>query len=128
MPPAARLTDLHTCEAPPGHCTPIVTSATSVNIGFMPAVRAGDTAACSGKAEIAEGSPTVFIEGAEAARLGDPTEPKGMVVTGFPTVFIGSTPEIDAMIAAAGAGVPFLECKSCQRAFAASTAPASTAR
>ena len=110
MPAAARLTDQHTCVAHPG-AAPIVTAASTVNIGFRPAARVGDRAACPGKAEIAEGSASVFIEGEQAARLGDPTRPEGVVVTGFPTVNIGSTPQIDALIAAAATGIPF--CKEC---------------
>src|SRR5262249_20773496 len=124
MPSAARLTDLHTCQALPAHTTPIVTSARSVNIGFRPAARAGDRAACPGQAAIAMGSANVFIEGKEAARLGDPTDPKGVIVSGCPTVFIGSTPEVEALIAAAAQGIPFLECESCKRALEASQAPA----
>jgi len=125
MPAAARLTDLHVCKEHGGP-TPIVTSASTVNIGFKPAARLGDRAACPAKAEIARGEATVRIEGKEAARVGDPTEPKGVIMTGCPTVFIGSTPEVDALIAAAAQGIPFLECESCGRALEASTGPAAS--
>lgn len=125
MPPAARLTDLHGCAVPPD-TSPITSAATTVNIGFLPAARLGDSTARQG--HIVEGSPTVFIEDELAARIGDRTEPKGVIVTGCPTVFIGSTPEIDALIAAAKTGIPFLECKSCQRALLASQPSAGTRR
>ena len=113
MPAAARLTDLHVCQAHPGS-TPLVTAARSVNIGFQPAARVGDHAACPGGAAVAAGSTNVFIEGAPAARLGDRTRPTGAVLTGCATVNIGTTPEIDALLAAAKSGTPFLDCKSCR--------------
>ncbi|WP_438043410.1 PAAR domain-containing protein [Sorangium sp. So ce128] len=113
MPAAARLTDLHTCQTHPGP-TPIVSSARTVNIGFLPAARVGDRAACPASAAIVQGSATVFIEGAMAARLGDETAPKGAIVTGCPTVNIGSTATIDALLAASVSGTPFLDCESCR--------------
>jgi uncharacterized Zn-binding protein involved in type VI secretion len=113
MPPAARRTDQHICEAHEGE-TPVVTGAATVNIAFRPAARVGDRAACPGRAEIVEGSANVFIEGASAARLGDATAPKGVIVTGAPTVNIGSTPEVDALLAAAKVGMPFLDCATCR--------------
>ncbi|APR79314.1 Hypothetical protein A7982_04661 [Minicystis rosea] len=115
MPQAARISDLHICQAHSAP-VPIVTGARTVKIGFMPAARVTDTCACPPRAEIVEGSSNVFIEGEEAARLGDETNPKGVVVTGFPTVFIGSTPEVDALFDAAKTGVPFLDCQTCRMA------------
>src|SRR5262249_22830692 len=113
MPPAARITDLHVCEAhrPP---LPVATGASTVNIGFQRAARVSDRAKCPAQAKIAEGSDNVFIEGQAAARLGDPTDPKGQVVTGFSTVIIGSTAEVEALLAAAKTGIPFLDCKTCR--------------
>ncbi|XXU78981.1 PAAR domain-containing protein [Sorangium sp. So ce1151] len=125
MPPAARLTDLHVCVAVQAP-SPITSAATTVNIGFLPAAREGDATTCGGA--IDDGSSNVFIEDEPAARLGDSTAPRGVIVTGCPTVFIGSTPEIDALVAAARTGIPFLECKSCQRAWAASQAQAGSGR
>ena len=62
----------------------------TVMIGFMPAARVGDPAACSGPTDaIAMGSPTVIIGGMPAARLGDLTVHGGAVVAGYPTVMIG---------------------------------------
>jgi uncharacterized Zn-binding protein involved in type VI secretion len=121
MPPAARLTDLHVCVAVPAP-SPITSAAATVNIGFLPAARDGDSTGCGGA--IDDGSSNVFIEDRRAARIGDLTDPKGAIVTGCPTVFIGSTPEVDALTAAAKAGIPFLECKSCMRALQASQAAA----
>ena len=95
MPPAARVTDMHTCPLvtglvphvggpilPPGDPT--------VMIGFMPAARVGDMAVCVGPPDaIAMGSLTVMIGGMPAARLGDLTAHGGVIVLGCPTVQIG---------------------------------------
>ena len=95
MPPAARVTDMHTCPMvtvlvphvggpilPPGCPT--------VFIGGMPAARVGDMATCVGPPDvIAMGSMTVMIGGMPAARLGDNTAHGGVIVVGYPTVLIG---------------------------------------
>ncbi len=95
MPPAARLTDMHTCPMvtvlvphvggpilPPG--------APTVLIGGMPAARIGDMCTCVGPPDvIVKGSATVLIGGMPAARIGDNTAHGGVIVTGFPTVMIG---------------------------------------
>ena len=95
MPPAARVTDMHTCPMvtgvvphvggpilPPGEPT--------VLIGFMPAARLGDMLTCVGPPDtIAMGSSTVMIGYMPAARLGDPTIHGGVIVLGCPTVMIG---------------------------------------
>lgn len=96
--PAARLTDMHTCPMvtpgmPPiphvggpitGPCVP------NVLIGFMPAATVGDMCVCVGPPDsIIMGSPTVFIGGKMAARMGDPTAHGGVIVVGCPTVLIG---------------------------------------
>lgn len=96
--PAARLTDMHTCPMvtpglPPiphvggpitGPCVP------NVLIGFMPAATVGDMCVCVGPPDsIMMGSPTVFIGGKMAARMGDPTVHGGVIVVGCPTVLIG---------------------------------------
>ena len=62
----------------------------NVNIGGMPAARAGDMAVCTGPPDqIATGSFSVFINGQPAARMGDPTVHGGVIVQGFPLVNIG---------------------------------------
>ena len=93
--PAARLTDLHVCPMVTGlvphvggpisgPCVP------TVIVGFMPAAVVGDMCICVGPPDtIAMGSPTVFIGGKMAARIGDPTMHGGVITTGWPTVFIG---------------------------------------
>lgn len=97
MPPAARLSDMHTCPMvtpgtpPVPHVGgPIVMGCPQVMIGFMPAARVGDTAVCVGPPDaIAMGSTSVMIGGMPAARMGDMTVHGGVVVMGFPTVMIG---------------------------------------
>jgi len=105
MPPAARLSDMHTC--------PMVTPGTppvphvggpilppccpTVIIGGLPAARVGDMATCVGPPDvIVKGSPTVFIGFMPAARIGDTTAHGGVIVMGCPTVIIGEV----------GAGAP----------------------
>jgi hypothetical protein len=44
-----------------------------------------------------------------AARIGDPCEHGGVVVTGFPTVNIGVTPQMQTLLTAAAMGIPFCE-------------------
>jgi hypothetical protein len=63
-----------------------------VNIGGMPAARAGDAATCSGAPDtIVQGSPTVFIDGRPAVRVGDSCAHSGLIVVGCATVNIGGT-------------------------------------
>jgi len=131
MPPAARVSDMHTCPMvtpsvppiphvggpilPPGEPT--------VLICFLPAARMGDMATCVGPPDtIAMGSPTVLIGNMMAARMGDPTMHGGVIVMGAPTVEIGEaggggagggSGQGAAMSAAARDGNPFVEvCKS----------------
>lgn len=95
MPPAARLSDMHTCPMvtpglPPiphvggpitGPCAP------TVLIGGLPAAKLGDLAVCVGPPDsIISGSTSVLIMGLPAARLGDSTAHGGAIVVGFPTV------------------------------------------
>ena len=114
MPPAARITDMHVCPPfegiKPHVGGPIVMGAPTVRIGFMPAARINDTAICVGPPDsITIGSPTVFIEKKMAARMGDMTVHGGVVVTGFPTVNIGVTPQMNTLLVAAQFGIPFCE-------------------
>jgi len=96
MPPAARLTDMHTCPIvtpplPPHVGGPIVgPGMPTVLIGKMPAAVMGDTCVCVGPPDvIVKGSATVMIGGKPAARLGDNTAHGGVIVVGLPTVMIG---------------------------------------
>ena len=75
MPPAARLTDMHTC--------PMQTPA-------WPSPIMGDNCVCVGPPDtIIKGSSTVMICGKPAARMGDTTAHGGQIVLGCPTVIIG---------------------------------------
>ena len=99
MPPAARLTDMHTCPmqtpavpAPIPHVGGPITGpgAVTVLIGNLPAARVGDMAVCVGPPDsIVKGSATVLIMGQPAARMGDSTAHGGTIVLGCPTVLIG---------------------------------------
>jgi uncharacterized Zn-binding protein involved in type VI secretion len=95
MMPAARLTDFHVC--------PLVTVVVphvggpicgpgwpTVLIGGVPAARVTDVLTCVGPPDmIAMGSPTVLIGGQMAARMLDPTVHGGVIILGWPTVWIG---------------------------------------
>ena len=95
MPPAARITDMHTCpmfDGPKPHVGgPILPpGCPTVLIGFLPAARIGDMATCVGPPDtITKGSATVMIGGMPAARLGDNCAHGGVIVLGCPTVLIG---------------------------------------
>ena len=98
MPPAARLTDMHTClmQTPglppiPHVGGPVIgPGAPTVLIGGLPAACVGDICLCVGPPDsIVKGSATVMIGGVPAARMGDSTAHGGTILTGFPTVMIG---------------------------------------
>lgn len=95
MPPAARVSDMHTCpmfNGPVPHVGgPILPAgAPTVLIGGLPAARVTDPATCAGPPDsIIAGSSTVLIGGLPAARMGDPTAHGGVVVMGCPTVLVG---------------------------------------
>ena len=94
MPPAARITDMHTCPmvtgAVPHVGGPVVTGDPTVILGGMPAARIGDLCVCVGPPDtIVKGSSTVMIGSKPAARLGDSTVHGGVIVMGCPTVIIG---------------------------------------
>jgi uncharacterized Zn-binding protein involved in type VI secretion len=95
MPPAARLTDFHTCPMVTGTVPhvggPIAgPGAPTVLIAGMPAAVVGDMAVCAGPPDtIVKGSATVMIGGKPAARMGDQTAHGGVIVAGAPTVIIG---------------------------------------
>ncbi len=95
MPPAARVSDMHTCPMvtvlvphvggpilPPGVPT--------VLIDFLPAATVTDMLTCVGPPDvIIMGSVGVTINYLPAARLGDPTAHGGVIVLGSPTCIIG---------------------------------------
>ena len=98
MPPAARLTDMHTCpmitpgQPPIPHVGgPIIgPGVPTVLIGMLPAAVVGDNCACVGPPDsIVRGSSTVMIGRRPAARMGDRTAHGGSIVLGVPTVLIG---------------------------------------
>jgi uncharacterized Zn-binding protein involved in type VI secretion len=95
MPPAARITDMHTCPMVTGVVPhvggPIMPpGCPTVMIGSLPAARATDMATCVGPPDvIAKGSGTVMIGKMPAARMGDSTGHGGVIVLGCPTVIIG---------------------------------------
>lgn len=95
MPPAARLTDMHTCPATTGPVPhvggPIIgPGVATVLIGGLPAAVFGDSVTCVGPpASIIKGSATVLVGGKPAARMGDQTAHGGSIVFGLPTVIIG---------------------------------------
>lgn len=95
MPPAARLSDMHTCPMVTGvvphvggpilpPCCP------TVLIGFLPAARVTDMATCVGPPDvIVMGSSSVMIGFLPAARIGDQTAHGGVIILGEFTVMIG---------------------------------------
>ncbi|MDR3526281.1 MAG: PAAR domain-containing protein [Rhizomicrobium sp.] len=98
MPPAARLTDMHTCPMVTPGLPPIphvggpITGpgAATVLVGKLPAAKLGDMAVCVGPPDtIIKGSATVMICGMPAARMGDTTAHGGSIVLGDFTVMIG---------------------------------------
>jgi uncharacterized Zn-binding protein involved in type VI secretion len=120
MPPAARITDMHTCPMVTGIVPhvggPILPpGCPTVLIGMLPAARVSDMLTCVGPPDvIAVGSPTVLIGNLMAARMGDQTAHGGVIVLGCPTVMIGET----------GSGVPLtVEPEECAKEAAGGGAP-----
>lgn len=96
MPPAARITDMHTCPMVTGIVPhvggPIIgPGAPTVLIGMMPAAIVGDMVTCVGPPDsLVKGSATVLIMSKPSVRLGDSTAHGGVIVgPGCPTVMIG---------------------------------------
>lgn len=95
MPPAARISDMHTCPMATGQVPhvggPIIgPGVPTVLIAGLPAAVVGDLCTCVGPpASIVKGSATVLIGGKPAARMGDTTNHGGVIVLGAPTVMIG---------------------------------------
>lgn len=113
MPPAARITDNHTCpmvDPPPHVGGPILTGESTVLIGFLPAARVTDSAKCVPSIDtISKGESSVLIGHQEAARIGDKTVHGGVIVQGCPTVLIGSDRTVACFKAAAEGGTPFIK-------------------
>ena len=96
MPPAARVSDMHTCPlVNPGGAPhvggPILPpGSANVLIGGVPAAKVGDMCTCAGPPDsLVMGSGTVLINGMPAVRMGDTTAHGGSVVAGLTTVLIG---------------------------------------
>ncbi len=107
MPMAARLGDKHRCDRH-GEGPILPACCPTVLIGDRPAAREGDVAECPCVDPIVRGEPTVLIGDRPAARLGDPTD-GGVIVEGFPTVWIGAARGAGGLLAAAAEGAPFIE-------------------
>jgi uncharacterized Zn-binding protein involved in type VI secretion len=95
VPPAARVTDMHTCPMVTGVVPhvggPIIPPCEpTVLIGFLPAARITDQLVCVGPPDvIIKGSATVMIGFLPAARIGDNTAHGGVIILGCFTVMIG---------------------------------------
>ncbi|MBB03094.1 MAG: PAAR domain-containing protein [Rubinisphaera brasiliensis] len=95
MPPASRVTDMHTCPMTTGPVPhvggPIIgPGAPTVLIGSLPASVMGDMVTCVGPPDSCiKGSATVMIMNKPAIRMGDTTAHGGVIVLGLPTVMIG---------------------------------------
>jgi uncharacterized Zn-binding protein involved in type VI secretion len=98
MPPAARLTDMHTCPLVTPGLPPIPhvggpvigPGVPTVLIGKLPASVVTDQCTCVGPPDvIVKGSATVLIGGRPAARVGDTTAHGGIIAVGCFTVIIG---------------------------------------
>jgi uncharacterized Zn-binding protein involved in type VI secretion len=95
--PAARVSDPTACPIP-GHGTnPIVSGSGDVLFDGLSAARLSDTSAC-GSPIASNVSPTVFINGLNAATLGSVGGHGNTVIAGSGTVIIGSS----------GGGAPFV--------------------
>ncbi|MGE0788518.1 MAG: PAAR domain-containing protein [Sandaracinaceae bacterium] len=87
--PAARIGDGHACPAHGGGPLGPV-STTHTYIGGALVARKGDRAECGPAVDvIANGSPTVIVEGSNASREGDPMAHGGAITGGESSVLIG---------------------------------------
>jgi uncharacterized Zn-binding protein involved in type VI secretion len=120
MPPAARITDMHTCPmvnpGPVPHVGgPVSSGCGTVMIGYQPAARVGDSAICVPATDsIAAGASNVIIGNKPAARLGDSMAHGGVIVAGCPTVIIGTSSQSVTLSAASATGTHF--CAECEKA------------
>jgi uncharacterized Zn-binding protein involved in type VI secretion len=123
MPPAARITDLHSCSMIAPNNVPHLGNEIdgpgdpTVIIGYQPAARDTDIAKCQGPVApgakgldlddpIVGGSGSVYIGEKKAARVGDHTAHGGTIISGHPTVRIGDTSQGAALISA---GAPLVQ-------------------
>lgn len=116
MPKAARIGDMHACpKIAPGPVPhvggPIMTGEASVLICGSPAARVSDKAVCAAESPdtINQGEASVLIGGQQAARIGDGTAHGGRIVTGAPTVLIGSNAQSSCLRAARASGAAFVK-------------------
>ena len=91
--PAARVGDSHSCpkKTPvPHHGGTIKAGSPNVTIGGQPAARVGDAITCDDGSEgvIKESNACLLINGIRAARIDDPTDHNGKIITGMGTVLI----------------------------------------
>lgn len=120
MPPAARISDMHTCPmvnpGPVPHVGgPEISGSANVMTGYMPQGRVSDSLVCVPAIDkISKGSPTVIVNNKQAARIGDPTVHGGVIVAGCPTVIIGDSGQGSAFKGASASGAPF--CEECEKA------------
>lgn len=93
MPAAARLSDYcsgHGCFS----SRPTIQGSPNVFMNFLPAHRQGDAYAvhccvtCHASV-LAKGSSTVYVNGLQQGRIGDPVACGSFVATGSPNVFVG---------------------------------------
>lgn len=94
MPPASRITDMHTCpmfDGPKPHVGgPVILGQVTVLTGGIPQTTATKNATCVGPPDmIAKGSGTVLVGSLPAVRIGDNTAHGGVIVGMTPTVMIG---------------------------------------
>lgn len=114
MPPAARVSDMHTCpmfDGPKPHVGGPILPPCSTNtmIGFLPAARVTDKATCVGPPDIiVKGSMGVMINNLPAARIGDMTAHGGVIVLGCFTVIIGEVgmPQVITPVTPIPPGLP----------------------
>lgn len=98
MPPAARITDMHTCPMQTPALVPVPhvggpvigPGVPTVLIEKLVASVVGDNCTCVGALDvIVKGSATVMINNRPAARVGDSTAHGGTITLGCVTVIIG---------------------------------------
>ncbi len=95
MPPASRITDMHTCPQVtvivPHVGGPALGPPTpTVLMGGLPSIGMGAMCVCVGPPDsVAMGAMTVLVGSKPAARMGDSTAHGGALVFGFPTIIIG---------------------------------------
>ncbi|MFL5740125.1 MAG: PAAR domain-containing protein [Flavisolibacter sp.] len=96
MPPAARVSDNHSCPMANPNGSPhtggpiLPPGVPTVMIGSMAAATVGNMCTCAGPPDsIMQGSTSVMIGNKPAARQGDPTTHGGSITAGCTTVIIG---------------------------------------